>query len=299
MMIAPMKTYIERRTSFTSARKRTIESAPRLSVSAAPARRIRSTCRMNSASHATASDARSRRKRPGITRRSGFTAKSVSAMVNCAIGLRVGARNTCIQKRTRTARMNRWKSASRTKAMACVSTSVLSVRRAQLTRTLARGLHRLDEARLHLGTLQHFESALGRPALGGNLRAQARRALRRALDRELRRADERPQRKRARGPGLEPELGRGRFQRLDGIEDISRAASRHRRDGVEVALVLEPECRAHCAEELLRGLSIRFGNRGQREEARDAGVHQRRRIRHRAHQAVAAGEPPREIRKPD
>src|SRR6185503_18156051 len=113
------------------------------------------------------------------------------AMVKCAIGLRIGARTTCIQKRTSTARMNRWKRASRTKATACEITSILSVGGAQLARSLARGFHRLDEARLHLGLLEHLEGALRGAPLGGDLRAQGGRALL-ALDRELRGADESP-----------------------------------------------------------------------------------------------------------
>src|ERR1700687_2657381 len=51
--------------------------------------------------------ARSRLKNPGITRLNGLTAQLVSARVNCAIGLRAGARNACIQKRTSAAKMNR------------------------------------------------------------------------------------------------------------------------------------------------------------------------------------------------
>ena len=56
-------------------------------------------------------DDQSSMPKPGTTRRSGFTAQSVRAMVKWAIGLRVGARSACIQKRTSAARMKMLKSA--------------------------------------------------------------------------------------------------------------------------------------------------------------------------------------------
>ena len=61
----------------------------------------------SSTSSATTRHAQSRPNRPGTTRRSGFTAKSVMATMNCAKGLRNGTRNSCIMKRSNTAITNR------------------------------------------------------------------------------------------------------------------------------------------------------------------------------------------------
>jgi hypothetical protein len=86
-----------------------------------PAMRSNSTCRTNSNAPATMSEAQSRLKTPGTMRRSGFTAQSVSAIVNCAMGFRAGARKACIQKRTSAARMKMLKIASRTNARALLT----------------------------------------------------------------------------------------------------------------------------------------------------------------------------------
>src|SRR5260221_12303238 len=186
---------MERRTSFTNDMKRSTERTFGLSRADPPARMSSSNCSTNSKARATTSDDQSSLPKPGITRRSGFTAQSVSAMVNCAMGLREGARRACIQKRTRAARMKRLKSVSRTRTRAWLITSVLSQRSAQLARALAGRAHRRDEMLLHLRRIEDFQRALRGTALGGDLRAQRGRILA-ALDGELGRADEGPQRER-------------------------------------------------------------------------------------------------------
>src|SRR5258706_4820090 len=179
---------MDRRISFTKARKR---STGRISAEGLPpatsSNRIWS---RNSETSARTSEAQSRLNAPGITRRSGRTAKSVSAMVNWASGLRAGARKACIQKRTRAASTKRLPSASMTNASACETISGLPPERlAQLARALARRLDGLDEVPLDLRGLEHLHGRLGRAALGGHLGAQDLRILA-ALDRKLGRAHE-------------------------------------------------------------------------------------------------------------
>ena len=105
-----------------------------------------------SATQATASEATSSLKKPGRNRRTGFTAKSVSAIVNWASGFRAGARSACIQKRTSADRMKRLKIVSTTKAMAWLSIAQSLPNCSPSSRERsARGLHGLDEARLEGG----------------------------------------------------------------------------------------------------------------------------------------------------
>src|SRR5229473_2213921 len=142
--------------------KRSTERTAGLSIGEPPESRSTMTSRRNSSAPATTSEAQSSLKAPGITRRSGFTAQSVSAIVNCPSGLNTGARNACIQKRTSAARMKRSKTALRTSRIACVNIFlILSQRFAQLARALARGRDGLHEVVLHAGLLQHLERALG------------------------------------------------------------------------------------------------------------------------------------------
>src|SRR5688572_18414958 len=112
------------------------------------------------------------------------------------MGLRAGARNACIQNRTRAARMKRWNSASRTKARACVimvaPSGVLAQGLAHLDRAVAGGAHGVDEVLLHAGSVEDADRGLGRAALRGHLGSQGRRLLA-ALDGELGRADEGPE----------------------------------------------------------------------------------------------------------
>ena len=106
-------------------------------------------CSTYSKAHATMSDDQSSLNRPGTTRLSGFTAQSVSAMEKYAIGLREGARKTCIQKRTSAVRMKRLASVFSTNRHDLArSLRILSERRAQLARSLTCRFHRVDEARV-------------------------------------------------------------------------------------------------------------------------------------------------------
>src|SRR4051812_3402864 len=215
---------MDRRTRRTNARKSRAESTPPPGTTPASSANS-STCRMNSRSRATMSEAQSIRITPGTTRLSGFTAKSVSAMLNWAIGLRAGARNACIQKRTSAASTKSPKIVSSTKVTAVTTIgSLLSERLAQLARAGAGGLHGLDEMGSHLCRIQHLHGALRGAALGGHLGTQLRRLLP-ALDRELRGAHERPESQRPRRPLGEAQLARRLLQRFDRIEDVSRAAS--------------------------------------------------------------------------
>src|SRR6187401_1376991 len=151
---------MDRRISFTKARKKRTGSTSPLTLP--PATRSSRTWRRNSAARATTTEAQSRLKAPGITRRRGRTAQSVSAMENWAMGFRKGARNACIQNRTSTARTKIWKSASRTKAMAVVTTSgVLPQGLAQLDGTVPGGLHGVDEVLLDPRLLQLPDRRLG------------------------------------------------------------------------------------------------------------------------------------------
>src|SRR5689334_7246722 len=213
--------------SFTKEKKRRTVAASALGEY--PLTSSSRNCSSSSKAKATMREAQSRLSSPGMTRRNGFTAQSVSAMLNWAMGLRAGARKACIQNRTSAARMNRWKSASRTKAMASAitGTSVLAEGVAQLDRALPGRLHRVDEVLLHSGRLEHLQGRLRGPALGGDLCAQRGRVLP-ALDGELGGTHERPQGERPGGPVGQPH-GLGRLlEGLDRIEDIRRAASRHR-----------------------------------------------------------------------
>src|SRR5262249_50277037 len=148
------------------------------------------------------SDDQSSLNTPGITRRSGFTAQSVSAIANWPGGLKTGARNACIQKRTSAMMMKSTNTASSTISVASANTLgdialVLRHRVPDPAQPLARGRHRLDELVLHAATLEHFQRTLGGAALRGDLGAKLRRVLA-AIDGELRGADERPQRERSR-----------------------------------------------------------------------------------------------------
>src|SRR5512142_2537176 len=149
---------MDRRRSSTNDRKASTGKTPGKSKGDAPRSIMRSACSTNSRIQATSSEARSRRKRPGTMRRRGFTAKSVMAMENCAMGFLAGARMTCIQKRTNAARITRSKIVSRTraKAWAIIAASLLAQRVAQLAGTLAGRLHRLDEALLHVRGVQQL-----------------------------------------------------------------------------------------------------------------------------------------------
>src|SRR5258708_26211354 len=161
--------------SFTKARKSTTERTAGLSKGDALVSRSVSTSSTNSSAPATMSEAQSSLNTPGTMRLSGFTAQSVSAIVNCPSGLNTGARKACIQNRTHAASMKRSKTALRTSRIACVNIFlILSQRFAQLARALARGRDGLHEVVLHAGLLQHLERAPGRAALRGDLRAQHR-----------------------------------------------------------------------------------------------------------------------------
>src|SRR4051812_36208240 len=247
--------------------------------------------------HATSSVDRSRPANPGITRRAGTTIQLVVASRNSPMGLRNGTRSHWKWKRASSKNTRKETIVSMRNVAIWANISVLCQLVAELMAAPGCRGERARKAFGELLLLEGLQRRLRRAAFGGHLGAQRGGRLA-ALRRELGRAEHRMGGELERlGTADAGTLGE-RGELLDQPEDVGRAATRHRRDGIEQRFVLHPYRLADRREDALGTLTLGVGDLRKRVQAGDAGTHQRRRVRHAPHEAAMAVEPARERREP-
>ena len=136
--------------------------------------------------------------------------------------------------------------------------------------------------------LEHRDRGLGRAPWRRDVAAQLRGRLGRRRG-ERCRPGERLLGEAARDRRRQPHLLAGVEQRLEDEEDVRRPRAGERGDGVELRFVAEPDQLAGRAEQRDRVGAVVLGHRGAGVEAGDALADQRRRVRHRPDDALAAG----------
>ncbi len=200
------------------------------------------------ASQATISDAQSSPRKPGSIFRSGLTAQSVSAATACPSGLRNGARNHCMMKRSSAEYTISAKTILTRKRSA--SASMIRVqgsdpKRSPISR--ARAAAALTAAMIAAITPASSIALIARsvvPPLDVTwARSSAGFGLA-LLGQAHRSAESRVSETTGVG-GLKPELARRLLERFEKIEDIRGTAARDGRDGIELVLTFAPK---RCAD---------------------------------------------------